>query len=97
MSRAIITSSAARVVPGKPSLVETKPSFITPSPTRFLSSLWLIMNRPKWSAYCIASRNRFELATGWPSSEIAMMPASFIRPTSAISAPASPLETAPTG
>ena len=40
---------------------------------------------------------RFEFDTGCPSSEIAMIPASFILPTSAISTPASPLETAPTG
>ena len=47
MSRATMTSSAARVMPGRPSFVLMKPSFITPSPTRLLSSLWLMMNTPK--------------------------------------------------
>ena len=97
MSLATMTSSAADGIPRRPRRAETAPSFITPPAERAGSSQCEIIVLPNVLAYSSACLIISALATGLPSSENPVQPASAISPISASSVPIEPLVIAPMG
>ncbi|OGT92101.1 MAG: hypothetical protein A2083_10810 [Gemmatimonadetes bacterium GWC2_71_9] len=87
MSRATITSSAARGIPLIPSRVAVSPSCIAPPEDRLHSSQWSMTGMPKLRAYSRAVRIRCAVATGRPSSETATAPAAISSPNSVSCSP----------
>ncbi len=72
-------------------------AFMSPPALRCKSSQWSITGSPKDRAVSIARRMTRAFMTGRPSSEMATMPASFIKPMAASCSPALPLVIAPIG
>ena len=70
---------------------------MSPPALRFRSSQWSITGRSSDRANSMARRITRAFITGWPSSEMATIPAFFIDPIAASSSPALPLVIAPIG
>ncbi len=99
-SRAMMLASATGGQPGRPSRPEISPSWQQAcGPARLGSWLCWLTTPSKARTYSSARRMTRPSATQWPSSEKTLVAARerCIRPSSASSAPASPLVTAPTG
>ncbi len=97
MSRITMMSSEIVGIPGMPSCVEARPSFMRPPFESCQSSQWATTGRSREWAY---SRARFmspACMTGLPSSENPAAPASLRSPNSVSVFPSEPLLTAAMG
>src|SRR5258708_4020041 len=96
-SRATQTDSAAAGIPRNPSRFDVTPSRITAPAASETSSECSITGRSSDRQYSITWRVSRAVAIGFPSSETATMPASFIAAISAIASPWLPTLAAPIG
>src|SRR5438445_4748070 len=96
-SRATQTDSAAAGIPRKPSRVDVTPSRITAPHASETSSACSITVKSSDRQYSITCRASLAVAMGFPSSETATIPASFIPAISAMASPLLPIEAAPIG
>src|SRR6202140_3099025 len=97
MSRSSITASAALGMPISPSRAANSPSFMTPSPARWGSSVWCTISASKSRAYVRGRRITCGLVTLRSPSVNATAPAAFSRPISFISSPRMPFVSAAIG